>query len=336
MRIPFAVPNDSRDTARTQDTWAVNCFVEDDGALRLIKRPGLIETYYTAPGTIGGGVFIWPGIFGPKIAVIWNDDLQFYAPSVAIGEIVNGYYAMVENPSTSPGSGDPYWSATPPTSDRWRCFWNGSAGGEVLATYPESPNYLIGEEAASAAAAAKVWVEKVIGANLAGIAVLDGESSYSPDVVSATFTFNSYPTYTYPAGYAPSGYVGMSVNGKNALLSPPYPGGWPSGVDWTSPYTYSEYIGQVRKRRSTSDFTLTSMGTSAKIVSPWLYGAYQHIEIIGCDQAEYNGKFYAKIALDPTYLWDTVTTEWFFTLPGTPAASPATGTNKRLYYYGAL
>ncbi len=335
MKLPLVVPNDSRDPDRTQDTWAVNCFMEKDDALRLVKRPGLIGTHYTAPGTVGGGVFIWPGIFGPKTAVIWNDDLQFYVPSVAIGELVNGYYAMVANPSTSPGPGDPYWSVTPPTSDRWRGFWKGSESGEVLATYPESPNYLIGDEAASAAAAAKVWVEKVIVANLAGIAVLDGDTSYSPDVVSATFTFNSFPTYTYPAGYAPSGYIGMSVNGKNALLSSPYPGGWPSGVDWTSPYTYSEYVGQVRKRRSTSDFTLTSTGVSAKIVSTWLYGAYQHIEITGCNQTEYNGQFYAKTALDPTYPWLTAD-EWFFTLPGTPAASPATGTSKLLYYYGAL
>lgn len=336
MRLPFAVPNDSRDPDRTQDTWAVNCFVEKDDALRLVKRPGLIGTYYTAPGTVGGGVFIWPGVFGPKTAVIWNDNLQFYAPSVAIGELVSGYYAMVANPSTSPGPGDPYWSATPPTSDRWRGFWYAAVGGEVLAVYPESPNYLIGDEAASEAAAAQVWVEKVIGANLAGIAVLDSDYYWSPEAVSSTSTFNSFPTYTYPADYAPAGYIEMNVNIKNAFLSPPYPVGWPSGIDWTNPVATPNYIGQVRKRRSTSNFTLTSTDTSAKIVSPDLYGAYQHIEITGCDQAEYNGKFYAKIALDPTYLWDTVTTEWFFTLPGTPAASPATGTNKRLYYYGAL
>jgi len=300
----------------------------------VIKRPGVVTTNYNYAnhqGALGMQGFL---------VTVYDDTLDVFdyvpmPPPIYIGDLVGGYYAMVNNPSTSPGPGDPYWSASPAGTDRWRGFWYGSASSGAAATSPESPNYMVGDEAASAAAAAKVWVEKVIGANLAGVAVLDSDSSYSPDVVSATFTFNSFPTHTYPAGFAPSGYIEMSVNGKNAFLSSPYPGGWPSGVDWTGPTTFSDYVGQVRKRRSTTSFTLTSTGTSAKIVSASLYGAYQHIEITGCDQTEYNGQFYAKTALDPTYPWLTAD-EWFFTLPGTPAASPATGTSKLLYYYGEL
>ena len=335
MRLPLAIPNDSRDTNRTQDTWAVNCFVEKDDALRLVKRPGLTSTSYTVPGTVGGGIFIWPSNTGPQTAMIQNDELQFYTPSVVIGDLVNGYYAMVANPSTAPGPDDPYWSITPPPSDRYKGFWVGSGPRGVIATYPESPNYMVGEEAASEVAAAKVWVEKIIGENLAGVAALDKAYDWAPDVVAATFTFNSFPTHTYPYGYAPSGYIAMSVNEKTAFLSSPYPGGWPSGADWTSPFTHSGVIGQVRKRSSTTFFTLTSIGTSAKIVSGLLNGPHQHIEITGCDQPEYNGKFYAKVALSLEAPWDTAN-EWFFTLSGIPASSTATGVNKKLYFYSPL
>lgn len=126
----------------------------------------------------------------------------------------------------------------------------------------------------------------------------------------------------------------MNVNGKNAFLSPPYPGGWPSGVSWTTPTTFNDYVGQVRKRRTTSSFTVTSSGTTATITSGSLYGPYQWIEISGCNEPEYNGTFFAVQQLDSTYPWLSAN-EWKFTLPGVPAASPATGT-KSLKYYGAL
>jgi len=331
MRIPAAPLLIARASDVTADARAFNGVIE---AGDVVKRPGVATTNYNYANHQGA-----LGMQGFLITV-YDDTLDVFdyvpmPPPVYIGDLVGGYYAMVDNPSTSPGPGDPYWSASPAGTDRWRGFWYASAGGGAMATSPESPNYMVGDEAASADAAAKVWVEKVVGANLAGVAVLDGDDTYSPDVVSSTFTFNSFPTHTYPAGFAPAGNIGMSVNGKNAYLSTPYPGGWPSGVDWTSPFTYDDYVGQVRKRRSTTSFTLTSTGTSAKIVSASLIGSYNHIEVTGCDQPEYNGSFYAKTMLDPTYPWLTAA-EWFFTLSGTPGASPATGASKRLYYYGAL
>ena len=331
MKVPLIIPNESRDIVCDKDSWGINCFLEREDADRAVKRPGLINTV-DGLGTVGQGVFIWPTI--PEIVVVVDDQLHIVVNSVHIGDIVSGYYAMVDNPSTSPGGGDPYWSVTPPGADRFRCVWNtfgaGGGGGNVIALSPTTPNYMIGDIAGSAAAAAKVWVEKVIGANLAGVAALDDTDDYSPDVVASSYLFNTPTTYSIVS----TSYVEMSVSGKNAFLSPPYPGGWPSGVDWTGPTTFNKRVGFLRKRRTTTSFTLTSSGTTATLTSGALLGPYQWIEISGCNEPEYNGIFYAVQQLNPTYPWLSAL-EWKFTLPGIPAASPATGT-KVLTYYGVL
>lgn len=330
MRVPLPPTLLTRISDTDRDRRNINGVYEKGD---VIKRPGVATTNYNysnAQGAIGMQGFL---------ITVYDDTLDVFdyvpmPPPIYIGDLVGGYYAMVDDPSTSPGGGDPYWSATPPGTDRFRGYWYGNASSAAIATSPTSPNYLIGDIAASAAAAAKVWVEKVIGANLAGIAALDTDSTYSPDVIAASFIFNTPTVYTYPAGFAPSGYIEMNVNGKNAFLSPPYPGGWPSGVSWTTPTTFNDYVGQVRKRRTTSSFTVTSSGTTATITSGSLYGPYQWIEISGCNEPEYNGTFFAVQQLDSTYPWLSAN-EWKFTLPGVPAASPATGT-KSLKYYGAL
>jgi len=330
MRIPAAPQLIARTSDVTIDARAFNGVIE---AGDVVKRPGVATTSYNyanAQGALGMKGFL---------ILVYGDELEIFdyvpiPPPIYIGDLVGGYYAMVDDPSTSPGGGDPYWSASPPGTDRFRGYWYGNASSSAIATSPTSPNYLIGNIAASAAAAAKVWVEKVIGANLAGIAALDTDNSYSPDVIAASFIFNTPTVYTYPAGFAPSGYIEMNVNAKNAFLSPAYPGGWPSGVSWTTPTTFNDYVGQVRKRRTTTSFTLTSSGTTATLTSGALYGPYQWIEISGCNEPEYNGTFYAVQQLDPTYPWLSAS-EWKFTLPGVPSASPATGT-KSMKYYGAL
>ena len=82
MRLPLAIPNDSRDTDRTQDTWAVNCFVEKDDALRLVKRPGLVSTIdVVGSGTVGQGIFIWPNAGNPQVISLWDDTLYGYSYS---------------------------------------------------------------------------------------------------------------------------------------------------------------------------------------------------------------------------------------------------------------
>ena len=330
MRIPAAPPLIARASDVTADARAFNGVIEDGD---VVKRPGVATTNYDYANHQGA-----LGMQGFLITV-YDDTLDVFdyvpmPPPVYIGDLVGGYYAMVDNPSTSPGSGDPYWSATPPGADRFRCVWNcfgaGGGGGSVIALSPTTPNYMIGDIAASSDAAAKVWVENSVGANLAGIAALDDTSSYSPDVVASSYLFNSPTSYSIIS----TSYIEMSVTGKNAFLSPVYPGGWPSGVDWTSPTTFNKRVGLLRKRRTTSSFTLTSSGTTATLTTSAFLEPYQLIEISGCNEPEYNGTFYAVRQLDSTYPWLSAN-EWKFTLSGTPAASPATGT-KSMTYYGAL
>ncbi len=373
MRFQLATLNDARDDSREQDSWGVNCFVEKEEELRAVKRPGLIKTVdVVGSGTIGQGLFIWPDYTGlnPKIVMIWDDQLfvleytgpsldvdyawdvgvaspasgavmsapyplTFYNPAVSIGDLVSGYYAMVDDPSTSPGPADPYWSLTPPTASRWRGYWFGNYSAYFqgpAAVYPTTPDLLIGAEAASADAAAKVWVEKIVGANLAGVAALSRENSYSPDAVTTTYTFNTPTSYTYPVS---TDKIQMSANVKAAIITNPYPDAWWTVADWTGPTTANTNVGRVRELKTTSDFTITASGTTATLTSGTVVlNPYQWFEISGCDQPEYNGIFYATQPIPNPRPW-LAAVEWKFTLPGVPAASPATGT-KSLKYFGAL
>ena len=337
MRVPLPTDFVARLSSASKDARMVNSLKETkvDG-VQIKKRPGLTSTGYNysgIQGVLGLGGFLY---------LVYDDKFELSAytgtplpPYIYIGDLVGGYYAMIDNPPTPPGGGDAYWSISPPGADRFRGHWYGQASSGAIATFPTTPNYLIGDVAASAAAAAKVWVEKVIGVNLSGIAALDVDDTWYPDVVAATFTFNTPTVYTYPAGYVGDS-IQMNVNGKISFLSPAYPTGWPSGASWTSPATYDEYVGVVRRLKTTTSFTVTSSGTTATLTSSALIGLgpYHWIKISGCTEPEYNGTFFAVQPLDPVFPWLSAN-EWKFTLPGTPSASPATGT-KSLQYYGAL
>ncbi len=320
MKVPLIIPNEAREDSRAKDSWGINCFLEREDANRAVKRPGLVSTV-DGLGTVGQGVFIWPN--GPEIVVVVDDQLLIVVNSVHIGDIVSGYYAMVDDPSTTPGPGDPYWSVTPPGANRWRGIVGLDVSyGMVAAVSPEGSDYLFGPIAASKEAAAKAWVEVVIGARLSGVAVLNTYDGFDPDYVIRTVTFNSFPSYTYNSG---NDRIEMSINAKEVVYSG-YPGSWPSGASYTGLITYSDWVGLVAARLSLPSFTITSSGTTGKITSLYLAGPYNLIEISGADQPEYNGVFFAKLDLSTVTPWDTVMDEWIFTLPGVPAASPATGT----------
>ncbi len=287
MRFQLATLNDARDDSREQDSWGVNCFVEKEDELRAVKRPGLLDTADLGVSFVGQGVFIWPdGSDGPEIVLLWDDVLWIYDPSfnfefgwdlptdspaapippiVNIGDLVDGYYAMVDSPSTPPGPADPYWSLIAPTAARWRGYWFGNYGDYPqgpAAVYPTTPDLLIGAEAASAEAAAKVWVEKIVGVNLAGVAALSRENDYSPDAVTTTYIFNTPTSYTYPFS---TDKIRMSVKEKAAFITDPYPDAWWTVADWTGPTTADVSVGIVRKLKTTSDFTITASGTTATL-----------------------------------------------------------------------
>ncbi len=119
MKTPLLVANDSRDESRDKDSWGTNLLLESEAPTAAVKRPGLTLTYDgTAPGQ---GVFVWPEYGGSTIVTIEDDELTFPV-IVAIGDFVDGYYAMVENPPTLPGPDDDYWSETAPDSRRYQAW----------------------------------------------------------------------------------------------------------------------------------------------------------------------------------------------------------------------
>ena len=126
MKTPLLVANDSRDESRDKDSWGTNILLESEAPTAAVKRPGLTLTYDgTSPGQ---GVFIWPDYGYPTVATVEDDELTFPV-IVDIGDFVDGYYAMVQNPPTPPGPDDDYWSLGEPDSRRYQAWslWEVSA-----------------------------------------------------------------------------------------------------------------------------------------------------------------------------------------------------------------
>jgi len=137
MRLDLATDLRSRVGAPDKDARLTNAFVEvKAGASHVRKRPGCVTTGYdyTTPiqGAIGVGVVMGyggsggPGGSGGQMFLIYDDTFGAFdavpATSVLIGDLVGGYYAMVDDPPTYPGPGDDYWSVTPPDSRRYRAY----------------------------------------------------------------------------------------------------------------------------------------------------------------------------------------------------------------------
>ena len=152
MKTPLLVPNDSRDESRDKDSWGTNILLESEAPTAAVKRPGLTLTYDGT--TTGQGVFIWPeyggyagssgsggsggfGGFGGSTVVTIEDDELTFPVIVAIGDLIDGYYAMVENPPTPPGPDDDYWSLDAPDSRRYQAWslW------EISAIVDNDPDY---------------------------------------------------------------------------------------------------------------------------------------------------------------------------------------------------
>ena len=155
MRIPLASDIKTAIATAAAEDRLVNALVEErSGSTFVKKRPGLEDTTHNFSSPQGMGAF--PGL----LFLIYGDVYELTVaapapPSVLIGYMVGGYYAMVDNPSTSPGPGDAYWSLTPPSADRWIArHWSYDFPGYVFnETMP------IGPSSASETAAAKAYLE---------------------------------------------------------------------------------------------------------------------------------------------------------------------------------
>lgn len=269
------------------------------------------------------------------LITVYGDTLDVFdyvpmPPPVYIGDLVGGYYAMVDNPSTSPGPGDPYWSATPPGTDRWRGYFGYFY--YVAAIFPANR---ISEPAASKDAAAKLLMETRIATLSPGLALLDG--NYNPPV-GRSYTFPSPSVWTRSGNFISTEIYADQVS----LFS--YPSDWPSGVPWGNTYhNASLAIAYTLKRQVLSSFTLTAVGSVASIrLSTTVFGSTfnlspDHVfEISGCDQPEFNGTHYASLTPDPSNPQAGDFTLYSFNLSGTPSSSPATGASKQLAYYSLV
>ena len=332
MRLDLATDLRARIGAPDKDARLTNAFVEVKAGpvaknsaypakkeTCVRKRPGCATTGYdyTTPIQGAGGSLPY---------LIYDDTFSAFdaVPSTTslIGDLVSGYYAMVDDPPTSPGPGDDYWSVTPPTSDRWRGTATIGLSDTPSATDPAN---VIGAQAGSKAAAAKWFAEVTIAAISPGLKTL----YYSHPVwgVNSKIFGTSY-TYVEEFG---EGRIKQDTQTHDDYIT--YPDDWPAGSGvWTGMFSVpNDVIGIVCKKKTTTSFSVLSTGAVGRISTSdlplSLSSVTALITISGCDQPEYNGTFYASRDISTPldgYL--------YFTLSGVPAVSPATGSKSMDYW----
>ena len=320
MRLDLATDLRARIGAPDKDARLTNAFVEvKAGASHVRKRPGCVTTGYdyTTPIQGAGGSLPY---------LIYDDTFSAFdavpATSSLIGDLVSGYYAMIDNPPTSPGPGDDYWSVTPPTSDRWRGTATIGLSDTPSAT---DPSNLIGAQAGSKAAAAKTFVEVTIAAISPGLKTLyDSSGTWAVN----SKIFGTGYTYVEEFGY---GRIKQDTQTHDDAIT--YPADWPAGSGvWTGMFSVpDDIIGIVCKKKTKTSFSVLSTGSVGRISTADLTLSGESvtalITISGCDQPEYNGTFYASRDISTPldgYL--------YFTLSGVPAVSPATGSKSMDYW----
>lgn len=337
MRVPLPTDFAARLSSASKDARMINGLSEEKSSgLVVLNRPGLVDTgydYSQGQGLLGLNGLLYL-VYGDKfeLSAYTGTPLPAY---IYIGDLVGGYYAMIDNPPTSPGPGDAYWSATPPGAGRAISFIYidpGSGTNIVMSDSTTSPwiqSQFQGPVAASDAATIKKLQADVIAAG--GVIWWDDDAWGTPPHYTAT-VYRIIPTglasdgsctnYTY--GYATgrnwlAGYVTSEIPAASTVL----------GFGGTGALVYSQ--------RTSTGVTISSTGNVARILLSDLtsYAGSQtlllsrHIEVSGAIQPEYNGTFefdLSLIALDtfpdmanayPFYI--------YYTMSGTPAASPATG-----------
>ena len=350
MRLDLATDLRARIGAPDKDARLTNAFVEvKAGASHVRKRPGCVTTGYdyTTPIQGAGGSLPY---------LIYDDTFSAFdavpAASSLIGDLVSGYYAMIDNPPTSPGPGDDYWSVTPPGSNRYMIAGTTYADGSdqfcTMSVNTTSPvkDQVLSQKAASIAAACKSMQAVIAAAQ--GLILWDlGPQTLLPP--TALFTvFRLYPTslpyHSSGVIYADDGYSGSQT-----------------GIDWsagyvpsqttvpTTPVSYSGAftIGALGREHSNSGVSITSTGSVARIATAdigLLSGGYylnqvRYIEVSGANETEYNGTFVGWITTDDLQtnadFVNATNDGWlYYQMSGTPSSATATGTViVKSYYY---
>lgn len=139
MRVPLPTDFAARLSSASKDARMINGLSEEKSSgLVVLNRPGLVDTgydYSQGQGLLGLNGLLYL-VYGDKF------ELSAYTGTplpggILIGDLVDGYYAMVDDPPTPPGPGDYYWSASPAGTKRYQVY---SAYGLILRSY-NSPDY---------------------------------------------------------------------------------------------------------------------------------------------------------------------------------------------------
>lgn len=336
VRLPLATDLKTSVADVTKDARLFNALIERRGELlRVKKRPGAVATGWDFTTPIQGALG-----FGGLLYLLYDDTFEIVDvdnPSVPIGGLVGGYYAMIANPPTAPGPGDPYWSASPPGATRYK-----SAAMWIFGDYPanlhpagNSPwkKQIQGAIGASQAATAQSLFDAMValggglfwGVNfsfprtapgpsypsLSGTAyrqIPAGTVSVSAPALGCSATFYSEATVDWTAGYVPGDVPAATILGGA-----------------------SSQFGVVRSNSTASGVTIQSTGTVARILYSSLsvnslLAAIRYIEVSGADQPEYNGVFEVALSNTPLDNLADLTGYIYYDMSGTPAATPATGT----------
>ena len=346
MRIPLPVGLSARLSHASKDARIVNGIGESKASGGFVlNRPGMVGTGYNYSGT--QGILGFNGL----LYVVYED--QFEASTypeppppaaIYIGDLVGGYYAMVDEPTTLPGSGDPYWSSAPPGTYRYRALMFVYISEDYITVSKSSTgpfrNQRYTKRAASLDAVTALFEELMSAEeNCIGYDSNDGDpyAQFAPNGAYTIAIYRVKPEGTY------------SHDGVRHINCSGYRLAWTIAKhDWDpvwDPGSVSSSFGgllgidlgvaTINLEKVKTGVPIYRVGTELRIdfLSLFEYISLKfsyltRVEISGCDQPEYNGTFdlipyYDGSSYYPSYLYATVS--------GTPT-TPATGERSVSYY----
>ena len=342
MRVPLPTDFTARLSSASKDARMINGMKEakESGAV-VLNRPGLVDTGYEytgAQGVLGLGGLLYL-VYGDKF------ELSAYTPysgDIYIGTYVGGYYAMIDNPPTAPGPGDAYWSASAPGATRYHSMVYPDLGYTTLltmkdgSTSPWIQSQFQGPVAASAAATIKKLQADLLAS--AGVINWDDDYSDTPPTAPGPNVGRSIPT-----GMNSGTLTGYNWSCSDYSVSSAVHVDWSAGYVTSAVPAVSTTVGfgatgaKVYTQRTSTGVTISSTGNVARILLSDLtsYAGSQtvllsrRIEVTGATQPEYNGIFEFDLSLNALDTFPDMANAYpfyiYYTMSGTPAASPATG-----------
>jgi len=344
MRLDLATDLRARIGAPDKDARLTNAFVEvKAGPLAaknsaypakketcVRKRPGCVTTGYDYTTPIQGA--------GGSLPYLIYDDIfsafdEAPAGTVAIGDLVGGYYAMIDDPPTSPGPGDDFWSASAPGATRYKSqvYIHDALGpGDIHITMSDGAltpwigAQMQGPIAASRAASLKKLFADI---DLAGGVIAWNYSSINDPPVGS-YVYRVIPTGTDTIGTSSDFYLSapLTVNwsagyATGAVGAATILQGFP--LDWAvSWYVQSASLTVVSTgnvaRIPYSSLPFRSSGTVNRIVR-W-------VRVSGSAYPEYNGTFDVDLATSTSESLGTLTGYLYYTMSGTPSSATTTAT----------